>query len=120
MRWRPNGFASRIHETGFQPGGVWRFVIHGPDGTDYKNKIVYLEVQPPERLVYEDGDDVEVGYPNSFQVTAMFESLGGKTRLTLRMVMASAAIKEQMIREVGTLDGADQTRSRLEEYLATM
>ncbi len=34
------------------PGGVWRLVMHGPDGRDYPNKIVFLEVAKPERLVY--------------------------------------------------------------------
>jgi len=35
-----------------RPGGVWRFVRHGPDGIDYRNKAVYEEVVSPERLVY--------------------------------------------------------------------
>ena len=40
-----------------RPGGVWRFIMHGPDGTDYSNKIVYLEVVKPERLVYDHGEE---------------------------------------------------------------
>src|SRR5512146_2810578 len=51
--WGPNGFTTTIHEMDVRPGGVWRFVMHGPDGRDYQNKIVYVEVTPPERLVYD-------------------------------------------------------------------
>jgi uncharacterized protein YndB with AHSA1/START domain len=35
-----------------KPGGVWGFVMHGPDGRDYQNRITYLEVVKPQRLVY--------------------------------------------------------------------
>ena len=48
--WGPNGFTNTIHEMDVRPGGVWRFVMHGPDGVDYNNKIVYIEVVKPERL----------------------------------------------------------------------
>jgi len=42
-----NGGAERLHhhdpQDGSETGGVWRFVMHGPDGRDYQNKITYLE-----------------------------------------------------------------------------
>ena len=50
--WGPRGFTNTIEEMDVRPGGVWRFVMHGPDGVDYPNKIVYREVVRPERLVY--------------------------------------------------------------------
>jgi uncharacterized protein YndB with AHSA1/START domain len=49
----PRGFTTTTHEMDVRPGGVWRHVMHGPDGTDYPNEIVYLEVVKPERLVYD-------------------------------------------------------------------
>jgi uncharacterized protein YndB with AHSA1/START domain len=45
--WRLTGFTTTTHEMDVKPGGVWRFVMHGPDGTDYKNKIVFIEVVRP-------------------------------------------------------------------------
>ena len=30
--WGPNGFTNTIYEMAVRPGGVWRFVMHGPDG----------------------------------------------------------------------------------------
>ena len=50
--WGPNGFSITTYEMEFKPGGVWRFVMHGPDGRDYQNENVYVEIAEPERLVY--------------------------------------------------------------------
>jgi uncharacterized protein YndB with AHSA1/START domain len=50
--WGPQGFATTVHEMDVRPGGEWRFTMHGPDGWDYRNRIVYLEVARPERIVY--------------------------------------------------------------------
>ena len=48
--WGPNGFTVTTSEMTLLPGGVWRFVLHGPDGTNFHNKIVYDKIVPPERL----------------------------------------------------------------------
>jgi uncharacterized protein YndB with AHSA1/START domain len=51
--------------------------MHGPDGRDCENKIVYREIVKPERLVYaHPGDE---GEAVQFQVTVTFAELGGKT-----------------------------------------
>jgi uncharacterized protein YndB with AHSA1/START domain len=39
--WGPFGFTNTIYEMAVRPGGVWRFNMHGPDGTDYPNEIHY-------------------------------------------------------------------------------
>ena len=36
--WGPKGFTNTFQEFDMRPGGVWRFIMHGPDGVDYKNK----------------------------------------------------------------------------------
>ena len=63
----------------FKPGGVWRFVMHGPDGRDYENRVTFDEIVKPERIAYHHGggDDVE---PVQFRTTVTFEDIGGKTR----------------------------------------
>ena len=117
--WGPNGFTNTIHEMDVRPGGVWRFIMHGPDGVDYANKIVYIEVVRPERLVYAHGSDVEDD-PGKFNVTVTFADLGDKTRVTMQMVFASAAVRDQMVKEVGAVEGGNQTLDRLEAYLPRM
>jgi uncharacterized protein YndB with AHSA1/START domain len=117
--WGPDGFTTTTRTFDMRPGGVWRFVMHGPDGRDYENRITYEEIVRPERLVYSHGggDGVE---PVQFRVTVTFEDLGGKTRLTMRGVFPTAAERDRVIAEYGADKGMVQTMVRLEEYLATM
>jgi uncharacterized protein YndB with AHSA1/START domain len=48
----PRHFTSTVPELDARVGGVLRIVMHGPDGNDYPMKGVFLEVTPPERLVF--------------------------------------------------------------------
>jgi uncharacterized protein YndB with AHSA1/START domain len=116
--WGPRGFTTTTHEMDVRPGGVWRFVMHGPDGTDYPNKIVYTEVARPERLAYDHGGD-EGTDDVSFQVVVTFADEAGRTRLTMRMLFASAE-EFRKVMEYGAEEGAHQTLDRLREYLARM
>ena len=114
--WGPHGFTTTIYEIDVRPGGVWRFIMHGPDGTDYHNKVVFVEVVKPERLVYDHGPEGESDI-KEFHVTVTFDEEGGKTRLTLRMVAESTAERDRMV-EFGAVEGGEQTLERLAEYLA--
>jgi len=113
--WGPIGFTTTTHEIDVRPGGVWRFIMHGPDGTDYPNKIVYLEITKPERLVYDHGDEGQRGY---FRVTVTFAEEGGKTRLTMRSLFSSAAEREEVVTKYHAIEGGNQTLDRFAEQLA--
>jgi len=41
-----------VCEIDLRPGGAYRYVLRGPDGTDYAFSGVYREIVPPSRLVY--------------------------------------------------------------------
>ena len=116
--WGPNGFTTTTHSFDFRPGGVWRFVMHGPDGRDFQNHVTYDEIVPPERLVYHHGggEDVE---PVQFSQTLTFEDLGnGQTRLTWHGRFPSAEERARVIKEYGADKGLVQTMARLAEYVA--
>jgi len=53
--WGPTGFTNTIRSMDVRPGGVLRFVMHGPDGVDYVNEIRYIEITTPPRLVHRHG-----------------------------------------------------------------
>ena len=53
--WGPSGFTNTIHRMDVVAGGHWDFIMHGPDGTNYRNEIVYVEVEKPIRIVYDHG-----------------------------------------------------------------
>src|SRR5579863_6094272 len=109
----PKGFRLTTHQMDVRPGGVWKFVMHGPDGKDYDNKIVYVEVSKPERLVYD-----HVVYP-LFQSTTTFLPLGTKTLVSVRMVFESAELRNKVAKEHGAVEGLNQTLERLGEALST-
>src|ERR1700674_5570365 len=114
--WGPQGFTTTTYEMDVRPGGVWRFVMHGPDGVDYQNKIVYLEIVKPERLVYDHGDEADAG---RFRVTVTFTEQGGKTKLTMRSIFKSAAERDEVVKKYHAIEGGNQTLDRLAEHLAT-
>ncbi len=112
--WGPNGFTNTIHEMDVREGGTWRFIMHGPDGTDYNNRIVFTEVTPPDRLAY-DHDDGEGNLAFKGEVT--FVEDAGKTLITMRSVFASPEVLKLMVEQVGALEGANQTLDRLVAYV---
>jgi uncharacterized protein YndB with AHSA1/START domain len=116
--WGPKGFTTTIETMDVRPGGAWKHVMRGPDGTNYPNESVFSEVVWPERIVYSHAGRREGGPGVHFVATWTFESLeGNRTRLTIRQVFATAAQREQVVREFGAEEGARQTLGRLAEYL---
>jgi uncharacterized protein YndB with AHSA1/START domain len=117
--WGPNGFSITTSRFEFRTGGVWRFVMHGPDSRDYQNRMVFEEIMPPERIVYRhDGaeDDVE---PVRFRLTVLFEALAGnRTRLTWRNDFPSAGERDRVIKDYKADQGLVQTMARLAEFVA--
>jgi uncharacterized protein YndB with AHSA1/START domain len=115
--WGPNGFHTTIQEMDVRPGGVWRLTLRGPDGRDYRNRLVFVEVDPPRRLVYrhepEPGSE-----PASHQVTVTFETEGTQTRLTMVMLFPSAANRNYIVKTYGAEEGGKQTFQRLAQYLS--
>lgn len=116
--WGPDGFTNTVHEMDVRVGGRWRFIMHGPDGTDYPNRIVYQEITRPERLVFLHGEDVDDD-PGAFHVTVTFDDLGGRTRVTQRMLFATAAQKAG-VEQFGAVELGKQTLNKLAAYLKTM
>lgn len=117
--WGPRGFTTTTHEIDVRPGGTWRFTMHGPDGTDFPNRIEFLEVVEPARLVYRhagEGETEEV----RFRTTVHLEPEGDRTRLTMRAVFDNAEVLRRVVEEYDAAEGAVQTVDRLAEHLATM
>ena len=109
--WGPNGFTNTISKMDMQPGGEWDLVMHGPDGTDYRNKSVFMEIVKHKRIVYE-----HITGPK-FTATIEFEDRGEKTYLRWHMLFES---REQFIQTVKTFkadEGLKQNVEKLGKYL---
>lgn len=118
--WGPTGFTTTTQRMDVRPGGIWEHVMHGPDGVDYPNRMVYEEVVRPERLVYSQGGNLPGDVGVRFHLTVTFEEVGGKTRLTMRSVFPSVEERERVVRDYGALEGAHQHLGRLAQYLPQM
>ena len=117
--WGPNGFTTTIQEMDVRPGGVWNHIMHDPDGANYPNYKVFKEVVPPSRLTFSHGGNKEGG---GLEVEAegiwTFDPVeAGKTLVTIRMIFASAEMRDKVIKEYGAVEGGKQTLARLSEFL---
>jgi len=115
--WGPDGFTTTTSAFDFRPGGEWRHVMHGPDGRDYQNRIIFDEIVRPELIAYRHpgGSDVE---PVQFTQRLTFEDLNGKTRLIWYGTFASAAERARVIKQYGADKGMVQTMARLAAFVA--
>lgn len=106
--WRPNGFTNTITKMDVTGNGEWDLIMHGPDGTDYKNKSIFKEMIKHKKLTYK-----HVSTPK-FLATVEFEEQGEKTLLNWHMLFGS---KEQFIQVVKTFkadEGLKQNTDKLE------
>lgn len=84
--WGPAGFTNTFESFTFQPGGVWRFTMHGPDGAAYAMDHRFLEIVAPERLVIRH---LQPGH--DFTLTVTLADRDGQTDLTWRMAFDDPA-----------------------------
>jgi uncharacterized protein YndB with AHSA1/START domain len=116
--WGPNGFTTTIEKMDVRPGGVWKHVMHGPDGTDYPNSSVFKEVVKPERIVFSHGDGKQGGAGAYFEGTWTFDAVDDdRTRVTIHMVFPTAADRDLVLKEYGAIEGGKQTLERLAGHL---
>lgn len=111
--WGPNGFTNTISKMDIKENGEWDLIMHGPDGTDYKNKSIFKEVVKYKKLVYD-----HISGPR-FLATIEFEAQGEKTLLNWHMLFNS---KEEFIQVVKTFkadEGLRQNGEKLVAYLQT-
>ena len=101
-----------VDEIDVRPGGMWRFTMHGPDGVDYPNTIVYEEVSRPERLVY-------THLAPRFQTTVTFDDMTGMTALTMRLVFGSREERDTTAQTFHAQEGAEQALDRLAQWVGT-
>ncbi|WP_043649607.1 SRPBCC domain-containing protein [Chitinilyticum litopenaei] len=96
--WLPPGFTNTACEIDLRVGGRFHLTMRSPDGRDYPCDGEYLEITPPERLVYlgtgADDHPCGAGLPPRGRVTVIFADQAGKTRLTIRASFNSESLRE--------------------------
>ena len=108
--WGPKGFTNTFEEFDLRPGGAWRFTMHAPTGAEYHNVSEFIEVQRPERIVFEHLRPV-----HRFTMTMIFTEEQGGTRLTWRMQFESAEEVERLGSFLATAN--EENFDRLQAHL---
>src|SRR5690242_14358258 len=114
--WGPTGFTTSTRSFEFRVGGVWDFVMHGPDGTDYQEWITWREIVPPERIALLHGESRDD--PNAFESVLTFEPAGEQTRIVMRAVFPTKELREEAVEKYHAIEGGEQHLRSLAGYVA--
>ena len=108
-------------ETDLRVGGSSTIVMAGPDGQEFPNTGVYLEIVPNEKLVFTDAY-VKAWEPSAkpfMTVTLTFEEEAGQTRYTARV--AHWTVEDREAHEaMGFHTGWGQCADQLEALVKTI
>lgn len=84
--WGPDGFANTFDVFDFQPGGQWRFTMHGPDGAQYPNEATFVAIDPSHAVV------IRHTHAPHFTLTIRLQASGAGTTVTWEQVFDSADV----------------------------
>jgi uncharacterized protein YndB with AHSA1/START domain len=111
--WGPDGFTNTIYTMDVRPGGVWDLVMHGPDGTNYKNKSVYKEIVVNKKIVFDH-------FNPDFTATIKFEEQGEQTHISWHMLFNTAEEFIQVVKTFKADEGLKQNIVKLNAYLENL
>lgn len=117
--WGPRGFENSGDKIDVRPGGEWTFIMNGPDGAQYPNRIVFDEIVRPEKITYTHSGDAPDD-PDAFKTTVLFDDVNGKTKITMTGVFPSKSARDYVVEQFGALQGAQDNLDKLEEHVATI
>lgn len=117
----PKPWSTAHAEMDVRVGGSNAITMRSPEGQDYPNKGVYLEVVPNERLVITDAftSAWEPSQKPFMTIILTFEEEDGKTRYTARVCHWTVADREAH-EKMGFQEGWGQCTDQLEALVATL
>src|SRR5262245_20010582 len=108
--WGPNGFTNSFEIFEFRPGGRWKFVMHGPDGSHHPNESVFLTLEAPSTLV------IQHVSPPRFVLTVTLTQHEGGTTIAWSQEFEDRAVAAR-IRHI-VLPANEQNLDRLQSVLS--
>ncbi len=88
--WGPKGFTNPVCEADVRPGGAIRIHMRAPDGVVYPMTGEFIEVTPPERLIFTSAAMDGNGQPMFVnRNTVIFTEVAGGTEIALHVVVIS-------------------------------
>lgn len=117
----PSPWTTPAAQTDVRPGGANLVVMRGPDGDEYANRGVYLEVVENRRLVMTDAytSAWEPSEKPFMTVILTFEDEGGRTKYTARVRHWTVADRIQH-EKMGFHEGWSQCADQLSALAARL
>jgi uncharacterized protein YndB with AHSA1/START domain len=100
--WGPHPYPATVVDHDLRPGGHVSYYMTGPEGDQHKGYWRVLEVEPPTRLLVEDGFADDAGEPNDDLPVSRFEVRietidDDRTRMTIESVYDTSAELEKVL-----------------------
>jgi len=111
--WGPAGFTNTIDKMDVRPCGEWELTMHGPDGKNYRNKAVYLEIIPFSKNSFDH-------FAPNFKTTINFEVQSDQTRISWQMLFETAELFDVVVKTFKADEGLEQNITKLKDYLASL
>jgi uncharacterized protein YndB with AHSA1/START domain len=119
--WGPPTWPATFDSFEFAPGGKVSYYMTGPDGGKSRGWWRIIDIDPPERLEFEDGFADENGAPvdemGTTRAVMTLEALNGRTRMTMVSRFESADQLEKMV-DMGMEEGMQQAMGQIDALLA--
>jgi uncharacterized protein YndB with AHSA1/START domain len=115
--WGPDGFTVTTKSMNFSNGGIWEFIMHGPDGRDYQNRIQFTEIKKPHSISYKHLGHGEGVQDVVFESRILFEKSGEGTNLTMVQIFPSKEELERIGKQFGAIEGGKQHLGNLGKFL---
>jgi uncharacterized protein YndB with AHSA1/START domain len=115
--WGANGYSTTVETMDLKPGGLWKLVMRSPEGHDYSNKSIFVEVVENERIVYSNAGGKRGGPPIHFEATWTFKKAGEKTEIIVHLQFASGRERDMAAKQYRLRESMTETLGRLGDYL---
>ena len=84
--WGPDGFSNTVYDFELRKGGRWHLVMHGPDGANYDNELVYAEIDHHREIVLD-----HISNPH-FKAIVTFTEHGPRTEVKFQQIFDTIEI----------------------------
>ncbi|MCB9091411.1 MAG: SRPBCC domain-containing protein [Halobacteriovoraceae bacterium] len=118
--WGPDGFTLTTHSLDFTNGGFWNFIMHGPDGTDYNNKIQFVEISKPNLIIYKHIGEGQKTEDVHFHTQIKFEKMNNGTTVIMEQDFGTKEELEKVNEQYGAIEGGIQHIDNLGKYLESL
>jgi len=117
----PRPWTTPVVETDVRPGGSNLIIMRDPEGNEFPNQGIYLEVVPNERLVFTDAYTAawQPSVKPFMTVLLTFEDEGGDTRYTARVRHWTVADRESH-EQMGFHEGWGKATDQLVEVVSKL